>query len=119
MNYRSVVAFGKGRALNTEEEKMHALDIVSEQLCQGRWEGARTPSEKELLATSVVAVDIDFASAKIRTGGANDDEEDLAGPWWAGVLPVETKILTPIPSDDLKINPNPPQHVQDRVGDVL
>jgi|TARA_B100001105_G_scaffold157468_1_gene126556 hypothetical protein len=119
MNYRSVVAFGKGRALNTDEEKMHALDIVSEQLCIGRWKGARTPTEKELRATSVVAVDIDHASAKIRIGGPNDDEEDLAGPWWAGVLPVETQILAPIPSEDLKNNPKTPQHVQDRVSDIL
>jgi hypothetical protein len=119
MNYRSVVAFGKGRILEADGEKIHALDVVTEGLCRGRWEGGRTPTKKELEATSVIAVDIEHAGAKIRTGGANDDEGDLSGPWWAGVLPVETKIHPPIPSEDLRIDPAPPQHVLDRVGDVL
>ena len=119
MNYRSVVAFGKGRILEADGEKIHALNVVTEGLCRGRWEGGRTPTKKELEATSVIAVDIEHAGAKIRTGGANDDEGDLSGPWWAGVLPVETKIHPPIPSEDLRIDPAPPQHVLDRVGDVL
>ena len=98
MNYRSVVAFGNGRILDGEE-KIRALEVVSESLCEGRW-GNRQPTEKEL-PTSVVAVDIDHASAKIRAHDAVDDEDDLAGPWWAGLLSVESRIIEAIPNPDL------------------
>lgn len=118
MNYRSVIAFGQGRVLEGDE-KMHALEVVAEALCPGRWEGARNPTEKEMRATSVVAVDIEHAGAKIRDHGVGDDEEDLDGPWWAGLLPVERRILDAIPSPDLRIDPAPPEHVQAKVGQVL
>ena len=61
------------------------LRVISDALVTGRWEEAREPTEKELRATSVVAVDIEHATAKIRTGGANDDEEatiDRVGNTW-------------------------------------
>ena len=53
-----------------------------------RWEDARKPSEKEMNATTVVAIRIEEASAKIRTGPPGDDEEDYALPVWAGVMPI-------------------------------
>ena len=118
MNYRSVVAFGKGRILDGEE-KMRALEVVSESLCKGRWDKARQPTEKELRATSVVAVDIDHASAKIRAHDAVDDEDDLAGPWWAGLLSVERRITEAIPNPDLSEGIETPDHIQARVGETL
>jgi|TARA_B100000959_G_C14868963_1_gene577518 hypothetical protein len=114
MNYRSVVAFGSGRKLEGTD-KVEGLKAISDSLVQGRWEEAREPTEKELLSTSVVAVDIDQATAKIRTGGANDDEEDLNGPWWAGVLPLERRFLEPVPSEDLKAGVGIPKNVSDRI----
>ncbi|HJL55332.1 MAG TPA: hypothetical protein QF424_05285, partial [Candidatus Thalassarchaeaceae archaeon] len=95
--------------------KVEGLKAISDSLVQGRWEEAREPTEKELLSTSVVAVDIDQATAKIRTGGANDDEEDLNGPWWAGVLPLERRFLEPVPSEDLKAGVGIPKNVSDRI----
>ena len=82
----------------------------------GRWEEAREPTEKELRATSVVAVDIEHATAKIRTGGANDDEEDLDGTWWAGVLPIESRFMEPIPNKDLREGVQIPKNISDKVG---
>lgn len=88
MNYRSVVAFGKGRLIEDAAEKMEVLRIISEQMLPGRWDDARQPTEKELNATTVVAVEIEEATAKIRTGGPEDNEEDYALPVWAGVVPI-------------------------------
>ena len=95
-NYRSVVAFGTAR-LVPEEEKEHALYVVTEQILKGRWGEARTPNAAELRATRVLAVEIEEASAKVRTGPPKDDEADYALPIWAGVLPLETITSEAIP----------------------
>ena len=39
-------------------------------------------------ATTVVAIRIEEASAKIWNGPPGDDEEDYALPVWAGVMPL-------------------------------
>ena len=118
MNYRSVVAFGSGREL-AGEEKMSALKVITDGLVKDRWDHARTPTEQELRSTSVVAVRLESASAKIRNWGAKDDPEDLAGPWWAGVLPIERRFLQPIPNEDVAKGMPVPGHVLRRAGDVL
>jgi hypothetical protein len=57
------------------------------------------PNERELKQTMILAVSLDEASAKVRTGPAKDDEEDYELPIWAGVLPLglETGELVPDP----------------------
>jgi nitroimidazol reductase NimA-like FMN-containing flavoprotein (pyridoxamine 5'-phosphate oxidase superfamily) len=89
MNYRSAVLFGKGVALETDEEKLRALEAITEHVCRGRWNDARKPTKKELDATAVIALPIASASAKVRTGPPMDDEEDYALPIWAGIVPLE------------------------------
>ena len=88
MNYRSAVIFGRGRLLEDPEEKMAGLLAISEHLIKGRWDDARAPSKKELNATSVIAVSIDEATCKSRSGPPGDEEEDYALPVWAGLLPL-------------------------------
>lgn len=118
MNYRSVVAFGRGRVA-TLDEKIEAMKIMTEGLVPGRWEGARQPNEKELKSTSIVAIDIEHASAKVREGEANDFEEDISGPWWAGVLPIERKILSPKNNSDLEASIKTPNNVKSIVGKIF
>jgi len=91
MNYRSVVAFGTARKIEDSERKMHALEVVSDHLIRGRWDDVREPNEKEMKQTAVLEFTIEEASAKVRTGGPVDDEEDYALPVWAGVLPLSLK----------------------------
>ena len=79
MNYRSVVVFGKAREV-TGEEKSSALDGLVEHVVKGRSRDARPPNEIELKQTLVLALPLEEASAKIRTGGPVDDEEDYALP---------------------------------------
>lgn len=101
MNYRSAVVFGKAHPVS-EEEKEHALFIISEHLIRGRWNEVRPPNAKELKATTVLAIEIEQASAKIRTGPAKDDKEDYELDVWAGVVPLGTEIGSPIDDELLK-----------------
>lgn len=96
VNYRSVVLFGTGSAVEDEQEKLAALEAVSEHLIPGRWQQARHPNHKELNATRVVSIKIDEASAKVRVGPPVDEEEDYALPVWAGLLPFQMMPLSPI-----------------------
>jgi uncharacterized protein len=99
MNYRSVVVLGEAREITDREEKLEALRLLVEHIAPGRSDEARNPSDQELAATEVVALAIDEASAKIRTGPPVDAGEDYSLPVWAGELPLGLKIGQPIPDD--------------------
>jgi nitroimidazol reductase NimA-like FMN-containing flavoprotein (pyridoxamine 5'-phosphate oxidase superfamily) len=101
VNYRSVVILGKARVVNDPAEKMDALAAFTNHMVPGRWEEVRVPTEQELKATEVLALPLNEVSAKVRKGGPIDDEEDLALPVWAGVVPVRTAIGEPIPAEGL------------------
>ncbi|MFY9268564.1 MAG: pyridoxamine 5'-phosphate oxidase family protein [Candidatus Manganitrophaceae bacterium] len=113
MNYRSAVLFGNGRLIESDGEKYKALQLLSEQIAKGRWEEARKPNEKELEVTSVIAVAIESASAKVRSGPPIDEEEDYGLPIWAGVLPIDPKPGHPIPDPRLTEGIAPPKYIAD------
>ncbi|MCB2223738.1 MAG: pyridoxamine 5'-phosphate oxidase family protein [Actinobacteria bacterium] len=101
MNYRSVVLFGKGEVIEDPAEKLEAMRVFTDKILPGRWDEARRPTDKEFRATTMVAVPIDAASAKIRTGPPMDAPEDTALPVWAGQIPLRLAAGEPIPADDL------------------
>jgi nitroimidazol reductase NimA-like FMN-containing flavoprotein (pyridoxamine 5'-phosphate oxidase superfamily) len=101
INYRSVVVHGTAHQVTDPVERAEALDALVEHILPGRANDSRRANAKELAATAVIRLDLDQVSAKIRTGGPNDDPEDLALPHWSGVLPVSRVYGAPIPSDDL------------------
>jgi nitroimidazol reductase NimA-like FMN-containing flavoprotein (pyridoxamine 5'-phosphate oxidase superfamily) len=101
MNYRSVMVFGRVRLVDDADEKCAALHALVEHVVPGRTADARPPSAAELRQTSVLALPIDEASAKVRTGGPIDDEEDLARPIWAGLVPLSIAYGAPIPEPGL------------------
>lgn len=96
INYRSAVLFGHGRLVTADDEKMAALARFSDRLMPGRWDDARVPNRKEMKATSIVAVAIESASAKVRSGPPKDEPADLELPIWAGVLPLRQQFDDPI-----------------------
>lgn len=97
MNYRSAVVFGRAREIEDLEERRHALQVIVEHVVPGRSRDARGPNDFELRFTRVLALVIEEASAKVRTGGVLDDEEDLALPVWAGVIPMGVVPGPPVP----------------------
>jgi nitroimidazol reductase NimA-like FMN-containing flavoprotein (pyridoxamine 5'-phosphate oxidase superfamily) len=96
MNYRSAVIFGTGKLIENDDEKLTALKAVSDNILPQRWEDSRQPTENELNITSVLKIEIEEASAKIREGDPVDDAKDYELPIWAGILPFETKFGEPI-----------------------
>jgi nitroimidazol reductase NimA-like FMN-containing flavoprotein (pyridoxamine 5'-phosphate oxidase superfamily) len=111
MNYRSVVILGKARGVESEEEKIAALRTFTEHMIPGRWNDVRKPTDQEMKATSVLAVPLEEASAKIRTGPPIDDDEDYALPIWAGVLPLNMMPGTPVKDSRLSHPVEPPEYV--------
>ncbi len=101
MNYRSVVVFGKAQLISEPEHKNRALRVIAEHITPGRWDEVRPPTLQELKATLVLALPLEEASAKVRTGPPIDDEEDYALPIWAGVLPLGLKAGAPLADERL------------------
>ena len=101
MNYRSVVVFGTAREVTDVEELHTAASAITSHVAPGREDEARMPTEEEYKQTLLLAVPLDEASAKVRTGPPKDDEEDIQLPIWAGVLPFHTETGDPDPSPDL------------------
>ncbi len=98
MNYRSVVLLGVARKVDDERAKRHAFDCIVEHVLTGRSELARPANDTELRKTLVLALPIEEGSAKVRTGGPIDDEEDMDLPVWAGVVPL--RLLPGSPEQD-------------------
>lgn len=101
VNYRSVVVHGTAHEVTDPEERRLALDALVDHVVPGRAADSRPASKKELAATAVIRLDLDEVSAKLRTGGANDEPEDLDLPHWAGVVPLRKGYDTPLPNADL------------------
>jgi nitroimidazol reductase NimA-like FMN-containing flavoprotein (pyridoxamine 5'-phosphate oxidase superfamily) len=112
VNYRSVVVFGKARLVDEPAEKMAALRLFTEHIMKGRWDDIRQPSEQELKGTTVLALPLEEVSAKVRTGGPVDDEEDYALAVWAGVLPLPVTPEAPIPDSRLKLGTEVPAYMK-------
>src|SRR5215813_6479396 len=111
VNYRSVVVLGTARLVDDPSEKMEALRLFTEHIMKGRWEEIRWPTEQELKATTVLALPLEEVSAKVRTGGPIDDEEDYSLPVWAGVLPLPVLPAVPIADAHLKAGTAVPQYM--------
>jgi hypothetical protein len=118
MNYRSAVAFGTARLVTDDSERLAALHAVTEQLAPGRWDHARPPTRKELAATAVLALPLDEASVKVRTGPPKDDPEDYDTDIWAGVLPAALTFGPAEPDPALRQDIKLPQHITALAGRV-
>ena len=112
MNYRSVVVFGQARVVDDVEEKRMALEAVTEHVVPGRWADSRPMTEKEYRGTLMVAVPIDEASAKVRTGPPGDDDEDYDLPIWAGVVPLAVVPAEPVDDPKLRADVDVPDYLR-------
>jgi nitroimidazol reductase NimA-like FMN-containing flavoprotein (pyridoxamine 5'-phosphate oxidase superfamily) len=102
VNYRSVVLFSNAEKVESKEELYKALEVFTNKVQPGRWDDVRKPTDGEWRATMVLSFAITEASAKVRTGGPKDDDEDYNLDIWAGVVPTKIQHLTPIPDTLLK-----------------
>ena len=102
MNYRSAVCYGRGREVTELEELYAAANAITSHVVPGREADAGEPVDKDWRETLILAMPLDEASAKIRTGPPVDDEADLALDVWAGTLPLHLVAGEPQPAPDLR-----------------
>ncbi|GGF05098.1 flavin-nucleotide-binding protein [Aliidongia dinghuensis] len=110
-DYRSVMAFGHARLVEDPEEKRRALVMMVDRLYPGRTAELRPTTDQEIKATSVISMEIERASAKIRAKGVIDDDEDYALPIYAERLPVRTIVGAPEPCSRLSPGARRPDHL--------
>ncbi len=100
MNYRSVVVRGRAEKITEPDDKARALQIITDHIVPN-WNLTRPASDADVRKTIALRVPLTEASAKIRSGDPIDEPDDMAGPWWAGVVPISSRFEAPYPSADL------------------
>lgn len=110
-NYRSVVIYGNGRWLGGEE-KAAALDRITERLVPGRVGHLRQMTRNEIAGTAVIAVSLEHATVKVRSGPPQDEDDDYELDIWAGVIPVETTLGSPVADPANPPGLDVPEHVK-------
>lgn len=116
LNYRSVMMFGRAHKIEDPDDKRARMKAFMERLYPGRpaeLERLRPVRKQELKAITVLGLHLAEVSAKIRSGPPVDDEEDYALPIWAGVLPVNGVIGTPVDDGRLAKGARLPRHLAD------
>jgi len=106
MNYRSAVIIGTARLVEDEDERRHALDLIVDHMVPGRAVTLRPPTRKELAATQVLAVPLWEASVKTRSGGPEDEPDDVAATPWGGHIPIRRVAGDPV-ADEVSRGPAP------------
>ena len=97
MNYRSVVVFGRARPVTGRAEKVEAFRVIVDHLIPGRWDEVRAPNDHELKATTVLALSLEEASAKVRSGPPQGEEVDGQQPTpRAGEIPLRLVSSPPV-----------------------
>jgi nitroimidazol reductase NimA-like FMN-containing flavoprotein (pyridoxamine 5'-phosphate oxidase superfamily) len=102
MNYRSVVVVGEAAEVTDPDEKLAAMKSLLDQVAPGRWDDARQPSPTEIASTVILVLRLDESSAKVRTGGPIDNEEDMGLGHWAGVIPLTVEAGAPIDAPEVQ-----------------
>ena len=103
MNYRSAMVLGTAKLVEGREAKLAALEYLIERLYPGRWATLRPPLDREIRATSVIAMPIAEASAKTGTGPPLDYDYDMGERAWAGVIPLT--LVPGAPIADPRLDP--------------
>jgi nitroimidazol reductase NimA-like FMN-containing flavoprotein (pyridoxamine 5'-phosphate oxidase superfamily) len=113
INYRSAMLMGTANIVTDLEYKEAALKEFVNRMAAGRWDDLRAVTKKELKATTVLWMDIDEGSAKIRTGPPLDDEDDYKLPIWAGVVPIRMVAEKPVDDPRLEGSIAAPESLKD------
>jgi nitroimidazol reductase NimA-like FMN-containing flavoprotein (pyridoxamine 5'-phosphate oxidase superfamily) len=118
MNYRSATLFGRVEAI-PDADKGAALDAFIEKLVPGRSGELRAPTEAELKQTTVLAMTVVEASAKVRAKGVADKPEDFEASVWAGILAVETRLSELVPDAEFPLRAAPSAELRELIGKRL
>jgi nitroimidazol reductase NimA-like FMN-containing flavoprotein (pyridoxamine 5'-phosphate oxidase superfamily) len=120
-NYRSAALFGYADLVTDDEEKLWAMELITNKVVAGRWDNTRLPPNAgEMSSTQILRVRIESGSGKIRDGPPADDKHDLSDEpllerVWTGVIPVTEHLGEPVPSAYNKVK-EIPQHVAEYIN---
>jgi nitroimidazol reductase NimA-like FMN-containing flavoprotein (pyridoxamine 5'-phosphate oxidase superfamily) len=111
--YRSAALFGVFEPI-PEADKVRYLEAVTDSFIPGRVAELRTSTGKELAATMALRmpITVDNWSLKVSAGWPEDPDEDVAGPAWAGVVPMTVSYGAPLPAPDLTVGIPLPESVR-------
>ncbi len=87
-NYASVVLYGVAEEVTDPVDFNLAFKAIINQLEPDRWDQVRAPSPKERQATALFRIPIREGAYKSRTGGPNEEPEDMELPIWHGTIPT-------------------------------
>lgn len=116
-NYRSAVLFGYASLVTDVEEKLFAMELMTNSVVRQRWANTRVPPNgAEMSSTSVLKVTVVNGSAKIRQGQPHDDKGDLQDEGvldrvWTGVVPLYPTLGEPLPGPYNRVHA--PQYLTD------
>lgn len=102
-NYRSAVLFGHATLVEDPEEKLYAMELITDSVVEGRWKNTRLPpTGAEMQSTSILRVKIESGSAKVREAPPGDEKHDLENQQavdsiWTGIVPVYQTLGEPVP----------------------
>jgi uncharacterized protein len=122
MNYRSAILFGYATPVTSADEKLYAMNLITEKVLQGRWEHTRVPpNAAEMSSTNILRVKIENGSAKVRDGPPSDSREDLDDETvldrvWTGVLPISEVMGEPVQSTYNRVKEVPAYVAEFREG---
>jgi len=111
VNYRSVVIFAHAEKVEDMARKTESFEWLTNKIVPGSWEYLRPIKENEVRKTTSLAFSLNEASAKIRTGMPNDEEEDKPLQIWSGIIPLATQRQAPV-ADDLSQEIALPEHLK-------
>lgn len=110
VNYRAVIMFAKAEKIESIDDKIRSFEWLTNKMVPGSWDYLRPVTESEVRKTTALAFSIEEASAKIRTGMPNDEQEDKALPIWSGIIPFKTQRMPFVP-DETSLDIAMPPHL--------
>jgi uncharacterized protein len=111
VNYRSVIIFTNAERIDDFEAKASFFKELTEKIVPNSWDYLRPMKANEVNKTMLLVFDISEASARVRGGMPNDEEEDKSLPIWSGIIPISSKRLAPI-ADESSVNISLPEHLK-------
>ena len=119
-NYRSAVLHGYATLVTDDQERLWAMELITNSVVSDRWKNTRPPNRGDLSATAILKVKVVSGSGKIRDGPPSDDRadknnEELSNRVWTGVVPVWETFGQPVPNAENKVS-NVPEHVSSYIA---
>jgi uncharacterized protein len=112
-NYRSAVLQGYAKPVEKTEEKLYAMELITNSVVPERWANTRTPPDgAEMSSTTILRVSVETGSGKIRQGMPHDEPKDekradVTEKVWTGVVPVYETFGEPIECPTNKVKQLP------------